>query len=127
MFDIVLDSSAVLAHLRGEPGADLVQPKLQTGLVCAVNLAEIAGRLSDWGQSSDEVSTVIGLLALTVRPFDESLAFRAGALRSRTRSLGLSLGDRACLAMAEQEGLPVMTADRAWATLDLAVTVQLIR
>ncbi len=127
MFDIVLDSSAVLAHLRGEPGADLVQPKLQTGLVCAVNLAEIAGRLVDWGQSEDEVVMTLGLLALTVRPFDQGLAFRTGALRSRTRSLGLSLGDRACLATAEQERLPVMTADRAWAKLDIAVNVQLIR
>jgi PIN domain nuclease of toxin-antitoxin system len=127
MFDIVLDSSAVLAHLRGEPGADLVQPKLQTGLICAVNLAEIAGRLGDWGQSADDVLRTIGLLALAVRPFDERLAFRAGSLRARTRFLGLSLGDRACLALAEEEGLPAMTADRAWAKLDLAVTVQVIR
>jgi PIN domain nuclease of toxin-antitoxin system len=60
-------------------------------------------------------------------PFDEDLAYRAGLLRSVTRSAGLSLGDRACLALAEQLGQPALTADRAWGTVQISIQVDVIR
>ena len=66
-------------------------------------------------------------LDLAIRPFDESLAVAAGLLRSATREHGLSLGERACLAMARCEGAAVLTADRTWATLNVGVEVELIR
>jgi len=127
MFDVVLDASAVLARLRNESGGDQVAPKLRTGLLSAVNLAEIAGRLMDLGQDERDAMQAITLLGVSVHPLDEALAYRAAALRPLTRHLGLSLGDRACLALALQEGLPVMTADRAWARLEIGVEVRLIR
>ena len=64
---------------------------------------------------------------LAIRPFDESLAVEAGFLRPATRQYGLSLGDRACLALALRERIPVVTADRAWSQLDLGIDIQVIR
>ncbi|MFZ1106612.1 MAG: PIN domain-containing protein [Hyphomicrobiaceae bacterium] len=64
---------------------------------------------------------------LAIVPFDEELARQTGALRPATRSLGLSLGDRACLALAQRERLPVLTADRSWAKLDLGIAITMVR
>lgn len=127
MADCVLDASAVLARLRGERGADIVQARASNALISAVNYAEVIGKLIDLGVSAEVAAATIGEFELAVVPFDEIDAARTGALRAVTRRRGLSLGDRACLALAERLGLPVLTADRAWADLDLGVEVVLIR
>ena len=127
MIEAVLDSSAVLAAIRGEPGAELVEPLLAMAPISAVNYAEIVSRLVDFGSSPEDAIEAAGHLGLDVRPLDVSGAAAVGALRAATRSRGLSLGDRACLALAKQLGLPVFTADRAWAELDLGIEVVLIR
>ena len=100
---------------------------LAGGFVSAVNLAELLTRLADDGQGVGEVERNLEFLSVTIRPFDAESARRTALLRARTRVRGLSLGDRACIALAQQENLPVMTADRAWAGLDLGVEVVLIR
>ena len=64
---------------------------------------------------------------LEVVPFDEDLARQTGALRPVTKSLGLSLGDRACLALAQRERLPIVTADKSWAKLDLGIAIKVVR
>ncbi len=69
----------------------------------------------------------LGAMPLTVVPFDEDLAYRAGLLRRVTRAAGLSLGDRACIALAQRTGAPVLTADRAWAALSLPVDMHIVR
>ena len=127
MADIVLDASAVLAHLRGETGGDVVVERLAGGLVCTVNLTEVVQKLVEDGLSDIDIRAAMDDLAFAVVEFDETLAFAAGLLRRPTRSKGLSLGDRACLALARRENLPVLTADRVWAELDLGVEVVLIR
>jgi ribonuclease VapC len=127
MADCVLDASAVLARLRQERGSDVVQARASGAFISAVNYAEVIGKLIDLGVSHDAVSIAVGDLELAILPFDEIDAARAGALRAVTRHRGLSLGDRACVALAERLGLPVLTADRAWAELDLGVEVVLIR
>lgn len=127
MADWVLDASAVVASLRAEPGGDRVLSAIETSLLGAVNLAEVATRLLDLGASAPDIDGLPERLRCEVIPFDVDLALRAALLRAPTRHRGLSLGDRACLALAQREGLPVLTADRAWADLDVGVEVVLIR
>lgn len=127
MADWVLDASAVLATILPEQGGEMVRPLIARSLLGAVNLTEVATRLLDLGFAPAEVDRLLMRLEFTVIPFDEDLAVSAGRLRTQTRHLGLSVGDRACLALAQREGLPVLTGDRAWARLDVGVEVVLIR
>lgn len=127
MAEWVLDASAVLASLRNETGGERVLPLMETSLLSAVNLAEVATRLLDLGASAADIDGLLERLRCEVVPFDEGLALNAGLLRVQTRHLGLSVGDRACLALARREGLPVLTGDRAWRGLDVGVEVVLIR
>lgn len=124
---VVLDASAVLAVLLEEAGTDAVEPHIPGGIVSAVSLAEVAGRLADRGLEEEEARAAIADLALVVVPFDEAQALAAGMLRPPTRHLGLSLGDRACLALALERGLPALTADRRWSGANVGVEVRLIR
>lgn len=124
---VVLDTSAILAVARGERGGDLVIEHIFSSLTCAVNLTEVVSRLLDFGAPSDEIGPRLSRLTAQIVPFDQDLALQAGLLRDSTRHKGLSLGDRACLALAMREKLPVVTADTAWSDLDLPVEVVLIR
>lgn len=126
MTDVVLDASAVLALILDEPGAARVAAQLHEAGLSTVNVTEVAQRLTDqW--SDAQVSEVLAALPCEVTDFDRAMAMQAGLMRRATRERGLSLGDRACLALAERLGLPVLTADRVWAELDLGVEVVLIR
>ena len=129
MSEPVLDASAILAFLQDEPGAEVVAASLATGScpVCAVNLSEAAAKLVDAGLTRAEVSEVLGDLDLEIVPFGEALALECAWLREPTRGAGLSLGDRACLALAKQLSRPVLTTDRAWTSLSVGVTAKLIR
>ena len=127
MTDVVLDASAVLAYLQREFAWEVVESRLASGLVCAVNLVEVIQRLVDVGRTDEAARADVDELPFRVSDFDRELAWDAGLLRRRTHHLGLSLGDRACLALARRERLPVMTADRPWAELDLGVEIVLIR
>ena len=100
---------------------------MDVSLLGAVNLTEVATRLLDLGASAADIDGLPERLRCQVIPFDADLALRAGLLRVQTRHLGLSVGDRACLALAQRDGLPAFTADRAWAKLDVGVEVVLIR
>ncbi len=129
----VLDSSALLAYLGDESGADIVETALMQGAVMsAVNWAETLSKLAERRQDPDEVThrlTTQGLLntALYIQPLDECLACEIAKLRLPTRSFGLSLGDRACLTLALQLQLPALTSDSAWADLRIGVSIRLIR
>ena len=122
----VLDASAILAALFREPGAGVVETHYEAGIVSSVNLSEVAAKLSDRAMPSNEAQQLLSGLGLEVRPFDESLAYMAGALREATRSKGLSLGDRACLALGQAEGVPVVTVDRKWAEISEAVGIEVV-
>ena len=122
----VLDASAVLALLFREPGSDRVAAALPSSCISSVNLSEVAGRFIRDGAEVEEVAYRLRQLALDVVPFDEQAALRAAALLPVTSPLGLSLADRACLALARQRGLTALTTDRAWASVP-GVNVELIR
>ncbi len=122
----VLDASAILAALFREPGADVVEAHYEAGVVSSVNLSEVVSKLSDRGMPSVEAREFLFGLGLAVRPFDARLACIAGSLRDATRSIGLSLGDRACLALGIAEGVPVVTVDRKWAEISEAVGVEVL-
>ena len=117
MSDAVLDSSAVLALLLAEPGADKVLSALPGALLSTVNFAEIVSKLCERGMPAEQARTAIESIGVEVIDFDLDQACLTGDLRNRTRSAGLSLGDRACLALASSRKLPAITADTAWTTL----------
>jgi PIN domain nuclease of toxin-antitoxin system len=124
---VVLDASALLALLNDEPGAEEVETALAESIVSAVNLSEVAAILADIGMPPREVRAILGGFDLPIAPFDDELALLAAELRPATRALGLSLGDRACLALAKSRRLAALTADRAWSRLKLGVAVRVIR
>ena len=123
----VFDSSAVLAVAFEEEGAEAAVRWLSGGIISAVNASEVVARIVDLGASGEEARALLLGFGLEIRPFDAALAVAAGLLRPATCGQGLSLGDRACMALAIREQARVVTADRAWAALDLDVEVELIR
>jgi PIN domain nuclease of toxin-antitoxin system len=129
----VLDASALLAYLLGEPGADQVAEALaEPATISALNYAETLAKLAEDGETAEEVAMRFeaeGLIGgvIGVEPVVAGDAPVIADLRRPTSHLGLSLADRACLALALRLGLPIVTADRAWAELELAVPVQTIR
>ncbi len=125
MSEVVLDSSAVLALLFNEPGADAVAARLPDAVMSSVNLAEVLAKLADRGASDEDLHVSIDALGLTIIGHDEAQAFASARLRRSTRDAGLSLGDRACLALAEARGVPAMTADRAWSRVASVDLVQI--
>jgi PIN domain nuclease of toxin-antitoxin system len=125
--EYVLDASALLALLNAETGADLVQDFLPDASISTVNLAEAVTRLSAVGMPENDIRNTLTLLGLEVIHFDEEQAYQAGLLYSYGRVYGLSLGDRACLALARTSAATAVTADRAWEELDLGIEIKLIR
>lgn len=123
----VIDSSAVLIVFKGETGHEAVVPLLRTALISAVNAAECVSALVRDGIAPDAALDSLRKSPARVVPFDQSLAEQAGILIAKTKPHGLSLGDRACLALAMREGLPVLTADRAWANVKVGVDIRLVR
>jgi len=127
MSSVVLDSSALLAFIHGEPGGEGVAEVIGDAVMSSVNHAEVVTKLVGRTGSLAAARAALGLASVDIVDFDQSLAEEAGALVRHTRPAGLSLGDRACLALAAREGVPAVTADRIWATLKLNVEVRLIR
>ncbi len=127
MSEYVLDASAILALLNSETGSEIVQPLLPRAFVSTVNLAEVSARLTAAGMSASEIQEVVGLLGLSVVDFDQETAFASGELYRRTQPAGLSLGDRACLALAQKMGAVAITADRAWLAVETGIQIRLIR
>lgn len=125
--EAVLDASALLALLNREPGSTTVATYFPQVAVSAVNLSEVTAKLVERGMPSEEVRTILEALDMDVHSFDADAAYATGALRSATRHLGLSLGDRACLALGQRLKRPVLTTDGVWTTLKLGIPIIPIR
>ena len=123
----VVDSSVVLAMLRNEEGSERAASALPDGQLSSVNAVEVVTRLIDLGYEPDRAVSALSRTRLSVVAFDQDQALSAGRLRAVTHHRGLSLGDRACLALAIREKATALTADRNWADLDLPCKVELIR
>jgi PIN domain nuclease of toxin-antitoxin system len=123
----MLDTSAVIAYLKSEPGADVVETHLLEAAISAVNVAEVVTVTVREGGTRESARVEIEHLNLDMIDFDGELAIETGALVAETKKYGLSLGDRACLATAAREGIPVLTAERSWSNLSLGIAIQLIR
>jgi PIN domain nuclease of toxin-antitoxin system len=124
---VVLDASAILAAANNEPGAGIVLAHVSEAAVSTVNLAEAQGKLVQRGLSPSDAWEVALNFCNEVFSFDAPQATVAGGLVASTRSMGLSLGDRACLALAMLLKAPVYTTDRLWKKLHLGVEIRLLR
>jgi len=127
MSRVVLDSSAVLALLHREPGAETVLQLTPQALISSVNAAEVQSRQVRDGANPRVAWENLICSVEAIVPFDAQQAELAGTWISKTEPFGLSLGDRACLALALTQGCPVYTADRAWAQLQIGVEIRLVR
>ena len=126
--NVVLDASAVMAVLNREVGAERLIPSLLAKACCStVNVAEVQGKLVDKGLAPDDAWDDLTAVVREVFPFSSQHARTAGSLITKTRASGLSVGDRACLALALELNAPVYTADRSWKNLKLAVPIHVIR
>jgi ribonuclease VapC len=123
----VLDASAVLCLLQEEKGAERVAETLPDSMIGAVNYSEVVAKLVEAGLDEVTVDSLIDKLQLNVIPFDRIQARLAGSLRSTTRKLGLSLGDRACLALAAAEGATALTCERIWTKFEAPCKVETLR
>jgi ribonuclease VapC len=123
----VLDASAVLCLLQEEKGAERVAEALPAAIIGAVNYSEVVGKLVETGIDEATIDSLIDKLQLKVIPFDRAQARLAGSLRAATRKLGLSLGDRACLALAAAEGATALTCERIWAKFEAPCKVETLR
>jgi PIN domain nuclease of toxin-antitoxin system len=125
--EIVADASAIIALLAGERFEHVDPEQIARAWVSAVNLSEVLAKLYEMGLPDPEANSAVSLLGLRVAAFDEAQADAAARLKRITRQAGLSLGDRACLALAKSLKCCAVTADRAWADVDVGVEVLLIR
>lgn len=114
MVSVVLDASAVLALVRDEPGADKVAPHIGRAAISAVNLQEVIKELLLSGLDEPTTRELLDELRLDVRAHDTEAAYASAALHAQTSQYGRGLGDRSCLALAVQLGVPALTADREW-------------
>lgn len=126
MSSVVLDASALLAMLKGEPGGDKVAAVIAEAQLGVFNLAEVVSHFVRLGMPIAEVEAMLHPLPMTIVPADAALAWEAGRLRDVTAEAGLSLGDRFCLVLARRETAPGWTSDKAWTSIAEAAGVEIM-
>lgn len=122
-----LDASALLCLLNGESGKERVRAALTEAAISSVNYSEVVAKIVERGGDLALVHAMLDPLHLMVVDFDRAQALSAGELRRDTQRLGLSLGDRSCLALAKSRDLTALTTDKAWLDFDFGVTVECLR
>jgi PIN domain nuclease of toxin-antitoxin system len=125
--EVVVDASAVLALLNQETGSEEISQCTENAAISAVNLSEVIAKLAEAGIPAEDIRQILANLNLEVIPFNAEQAFQAGMMRPSTKSLGLSFGDRACLALGIYLKQPVLTTDRLWGSLNLGIEIRVVR
>jgi ribonuclease VapC len=123
----IRDASALLVSPQEEKGAERVAEALPEAQIGAVNFSEVFGKLVEVGLDEETIGSLVESLQRQVIPFDREQARLAGSLRRATREWGLSLGGRACLALARVQGAAALTCDRSWTRFDAGCRVELAR
>jgi ribonuclease VapC len=124
---VVLDASAVIALLRSEPGCDIVQAAIADAIISTVNYSEVLKKTIERGGTGEAAASFVSGLSIGIIPFDETLAAKSADLYPQTKEHGLSLADRACLALGIQRNCKVLTSERRMALPSLSIKVKLIR
>ena len=129
MNNYVLDASALLCLINAEPGAEKVHQILKHCSMSVVNVSEVIAKRIDFGDDAEQLIQDIADLELVIIAMDFTQAALAGRMRAQTRRIGLSLGDRACLALAKTLGAIALTSDRAWLAIaaEVGVSIELVR
>ncbi len=124
----VMDSSAILAILRGEPGCDYVQELLDSEAcaISSVNMAEVGSKLIDYGLPPEEFPRIARQLQIDIIDFNTKQSIQSAQIRKITRTAGLSLGDRACVALTQLMQGCVVTSDRAWLDISEATKIKVL-
>jgi PIN domain nuclease of toxin-antitoxin system len=125
--EVVVDASAVLALLNQETGSEEILQLIDNAAISSVNLSEVIAKLAEAGIPEEEIRQIILHLNLEVVLFNEEQALTAGMLRPATKSIGLSFGDRACLALGVILNQPVITTDRLWSNLNMGIEIRVVR
>jgi ribonuclease VapC len=123
----VLDASTVLAYLRKEPGWEDAEQAMAGGAISAVNWSEVLHKARAHGVPAGPLREAAEAFDLAIVPFDAAMAEAAAEFALRHPKAGLSLGDRACLALGQSLGATILTADRRWKTLGLGSSVRFLR
>ena len=128
MSKFILDSSAFLALINKEEGSEIVANLLKDTIISSVNVAEIVAKLVEqFNMAEEDIEKVLNI-GFEEKAFDHKQAALSGIIRNKTKKLGLSLGDRACLALGISLGLPVLTADKNWSKIEeLDLVIKIIR
>ena len=127
MKEAVLDSSAVIALLLNEEGAEIVSGYEGKTAISAINLAEVCSRLIEIGLPEEQIQEHVASIRVQIYPFDTEQAYAVSRFRNIARKNGMSLADCACIQLGKQLRLPVLTGDKVWARVNLGVEVKLIR
>ncbi|MBD2502919.1 PIN domain-containing protein [Anabaena azotica] len=127
MSEIVVDASAILALLNQESGSEEVLQFIGNATISTVNLSEIIAKLAEGGIPEEDIQQILSNFHLKVVPFDEEQALIAGMLRPASKPIGLSFGDRACLALGIVLNKPVITTDRLWSNLNVGIEIRVVR
>ena len=126
--NIILDASALIAFAYAEKGHEIVAEMLPSAIMSSVNVTEVVKHLLTCGASENEINNLIDKSLEKIITFDRKQAFVAANLYNHTKQFGLSLADRACLALAQDTAFPVYTADKIWSKLNInGISVNLIR
>ena len=127
MSEVVVDASAILALLNQETGSEEVLQFIGKAAISTVNLSEIIAKLAEGGIPEEDIQQILSYFHLEVVPFDEEQALIAGMLRPASKPMGLSFGDRACLALGIVLKKPVITTDRLWSNVNVGIEIRVVR